>query len=117
MSVWSTTQARFAERTQKVEIDMDTTGRKIWKFSLVVKSCQGVLMPESAKVISAHNQEGVICLWAICHPDEPHRIRRFSIVGTDHPMPTDLAEFIGTVLVPPLVWHVFELLDAGTDAG
>ena len=80
----------------------------IWKFPLALTDFVSVEMPENAVVLSVDNQDGVLCLWAMVEPDMPKDVRHFSIVGTGNPMPAGLKKFIGTVLMPPYVWHVFE---------
>lgn len=86
----------------------------IWKFPLAMVHRQSVEMPKGAQVLSVHGQrpnpdlDGTICLWAVCRLDAPKVARHFAIVGTGNPMPSGLGKFIGTVLMPPFVRHVFE---------
>lgn len=80
----------------------------IWKFSLAVERRSTVRMPVGAQVLSVHVQRGVICLWAKCDPEMLIGNRHFTVVGAGYTMPSGLREFIGTVLMPPFIWHVFE---------
>lgn len=73
----------------------------------------GVEMPEGAKILSVHAQNGSVCLWALVDTSSPRVPRRFRMFGTGHPMNNDLAErlsFVGTALLDAgfVVVHVFE---------
>lgn len=85
---------------------------RIWKYELAVTDEQTVEMPRGAKVLSVANQGGNLCLWAEVDPHERVTVRTFLVVGTGHKitLDADLREFIGTVLICPLVWHVFEAM-------
>ena len=89
----------------------------IWKFPLEVTDFVSVEMPLNAVVLSVDNQDGALRLWAMVEPDMPKDIRHFYIVGTGNPMPAGLKKFIGTVLMPTFVCHVFERKDAGITGG
>lgn len=85
----------------------------IWKFNLVITDMQEVVMPDGAELLSVANQRGVLCLWAMVDPLKEKRPRYIEIVGTGNPMPVDMGvdrKFIGTAVVDPFVWHVFERL-------
>jgi len=81
---------------------------RIWKFPLPLEDLVEVSMPKDSRILSLACQDGQICMWAKCDPDAPKVTRKFVIAGTGHPLPFGLGEFIGTVLMGPLVWHVFE---------
>ena len=83
--------------------------KTIWKFKLATE----IEMPQGAKVLSVHTQNGESCLWVLLDPDPdmPKETRRFLIFGTGHPINRrELGFFIGTILVErdTLVFHVFE---------
>ena len=89
--------------------------RKIYKYPLEITDTQEILMPQGSRVISVAVQNGILCCWAIVVANsvdilEPVMIR---IYGTGNPMDDrDLGteeRFIGTVLMPPFVWHVFQV--------
>lgn len=85
----------------------------IWKFELAITDMQEVTMPDGAELLSVANQNGNLCLWAIVDPSKERRRRYIEIIGTGNPMPTDMGvdrKFIGTAVVNPFVWHVFERL-------
>ena len=85
----------------------------IWKFPLQITDRQWVSVPGGSKILSADNQHGVLCLWAMVNPESNTRVqRKIAIIGTGNPMPQDEAmEFIGTVILGVFVWHVFEVLE------
>ena len=83
----------------------------IWKFELQVTDAQRVIMPEGAKLLSVGDQRGTLCLWALCDPSAGLEDRHIEIVGTGNPISQEVGigrRFIGTVLMEPFVWHVFE---------
>lgn len=83
--------------------------QEIWKFSLEIVGTQPVVMPEHANILSAHVQDGTICLWALVDPTWKDETREIELVGTGHLFDSGYRTFIGTVQYPPYVWHVFEV--------
>lgn len=65
-------------------------------------------MPEGAKILSVGNQRGNLCLWAMVDPTNPGVFRIFEMIGTGYPLSDVGLQFIGTVVIEPFVWHVFE---------
>ncbi len=80
----------------------------IYKFPLAVTDRQVVRMPHGARVLCAMNQHGNVTIWAEVNPNALTEDRVFWIVGTGNPMPTAALIYIGSVLQPPFVWHVYE---------
>ena len=83
----------------------------IWKYELEIADMQEVTMPDGAELLSVANQDGNLCLWAMVDPSKEKRRRYIEIIGTGNPIFTDMGvdrEFIGTAVVDPFVWHVFE---------
>lgn len=86
---------------------------RIWKYELQVTDMQAVEMPQFAELLSVANQNGSLCLWAMVDADKPRDTRHIEIIGTGNPVPTDMGvdrKFIGTAVINPFVWHVFERL-------
>jgi hypothetical protein len=84
---------------------------KIYKYELKIEDYQVLQMPKGARVLSVGNQRGKLCLWAVCDQDAPASLRAFEIFGTGNPISEDRTierTFIGTAIVEPFVWHVFE---------
>lgn len=83
----------------------------IWKYVLRVIDSQLVAMPEGAQILSAHVQNGELCIWALVNPGAVKKPRTIEINGTGHRLSSKVnRRFIGTVLVHQFVWHVFEVL-------
>ena len=84
---------------------------RIWKYTLEITDHQKVPMPQCAKILSVANQNGHPCLWAMVDADRPIEQRAIEIIGTGNPVAqvgVDERKFIGTVVIHPFVWHVFE---------
>jgi hypothetical protein len=84
----------------------------IWKYELQITDEQTILMPGQAKILSAANQNGKLCIWAMVDTEQPIAPKYFSVIGTGHPLSEDfpLRKFIDTVIIGQFVWHVFEVL-------
>lgn len=80
----------------------------IWKYELAITDRQEIIMPYGARVLSVANQGGNLCVWAMVDPTHDRRPLGFRIVGTGHPCGVSLGTFIGTVVIDPFVWHVFQ---------
>lgn len=81
----------------------------IWKYELEVTDRQIVRMPVAADLLSVANQRGKLCLWAMVDPENPNKVERdIEIIGTGNSMPEGRRSFIGTAVIDPFVWHVFE---------
>ena len=78
---------------------------KIFRFELPLQDEAIIQMPEEAKILSVEAWKG-ISIWAECF--ETHQLvpRVFRISGTGHPVPD--GKFVGTVITPPFVWHVYD---------
>jgi len=84
----------------------------IWKYELEITDEQVIEIPRLSTILSVANQGGKLCLWVEVDPSQRTVARHFLIVGTGHPITVDanLRRFIGSVLIGPFVWHVFEML-------
>lgn len=80
----------------------------IYKFPLSIVGRQVVEMPVGAEVLCAQVQAGELCLWATVHAEVEVEPRAFWVIGTGNVLPDRLGRYVGTVLMPPFVWHVFE---------
>lgn len=82
---------------------------RIYKYPIGITGFQEVAMPKAARILSVANQNGTLCLWALCDAAQKEYVaRQIEIIGTGNPMSLNSREFIGTVIVVPFVWHVFE---------
>ena len=66
--------------------------------------------PLGAQLLDFQTQNGQPVLWALVDPETVKETRHFAIRGTGTPMndwrSTDT--YIGTIQIPPFVWHLFE---------
>ncbi len=84
--------------------------RRIWKFELSSAPTAGVMMPKGSHVLSAAAQGKVVCVWAICDPEQPVEPRDFWVLGTGFLAPDGDERYVGTAhCTDGLVWHVFEV--------
>lgn len=88
--------------------------RVIYKYQLEIKDFQEVELPSEHRILSVQNQNGTICLWAVVDDQETSMTkRRLTIIPTGVPNPDldfylgDDIEYIATVQLGPLVFHVF----------
>jgi len=89
----------------------------IYKYRLSPTS-NVIEMPEGAQVLSVHEQQGDVCLYAEVDTSRPYENRLFLVAGTGWNIDdSDMhygRKFIGTVVCDglwgQLVWHVFELI-------
>ena len=88
---------------------------KIFKYELGFGSTNNFVDIEihrGASVVSVNTdpQSRRLAVWAIVNEDEPKAIRRFRIVCTGFEIGNRAdVPFVGTVLDPPFVWHVFDM--------
>lgn len=82
---------------------------EVWKYILTVGEDGGLVeMPKDAIILSAGNQDGKICVWAIVDPKVERVTRQFRVIGTGWPVTGYRGTFIGTAIMDPFVWHVFD---------
>lgn len=79
----------------------------IWKYPIKITDIQKLILPEGSKILSIHNQFGILTLWVLVNTEAKEEERAISIVGTGRPCWCQTWSFIGTVLDDPFVWHVF----------
>ena len=82
----------------------------IWKFKLLWREVQPVLLPSGAKVLTVQFQRDDLCVWAEVDSEATPVQTFFLIVGTGNPMPdVDMKNFryLSTVQKDGFVWHVY----------
>jgi hypothetical protein len=84
--------------------------RAIWKFPCLSTGpfCVDVQAPGHIRHVGRDPATGLIAFWAEVDPYAPKRQRKFQIFATGDEIPID-ASPLGTVILDPLVWHLFEL--------
>lgn len=87
------------------------TSSVIYKHNLELVDEQSFELPVDATVLAVQIQGDELCLWETHLDDEctmKKSPRRVTIVGTGRPYDEVRAgKHIGTVQMPPFVWHVF----------
>lgn len=88
---------------------------EIWKYILAANSNMIVEMPKEAEILTAQEQFGEICIWALVNPILPKEKREFVVYGTGHKIIYERKEldYIGTIQLykGSLVLHVFECIE------
>ena len=64
-------------------------------------------LPTGASVVYVGTQHEDVYLWVELHQDHPTESRVFIVHGTGHPI-DHASTYVGTVQIPPFVWHVYE---------
>jgi len=86
--------------------------KTIWKFKLNITESQEIKVPEGTQILSAGiDPEGSLCVWGVVDTENALTDRFIYIVGTGNPIDRVFFNdytFIGSVLMQPFVWHVFE---------
>jgi hypothetical protein len=82
----------------------------IWKWQLEITDTQELEVPVGTKFLSTGlDGEGQLCIWGAVDTKQQERYKRLiAITGTGNP--SDRARglcFLGSVTMPPYVWHVF----------
>lgn len=81
----------------------------IYKYQLEIVDRQEKAMPVGAEILGVQNQRGTLTLWAWVNPKAKVEIVPFYVFGTGHPIDqTGIEEYVGTVQIDDLVWHVFK---------
>ena len=82
--------------------------RKVWKYPLKMENGrQEVMIPQGGKVVHIDNQNHSPTLWVEVNSMESEESRTFCVIGTGQGVPT-YWDYVGTCLIPPFVWHVYE---------
>lgn len=79
----------------------------IYKYKLD-KAFNTVEMPKGARLLTVHEQDNRVHLWAVVNPNAEIEARVFTVVGTGHPTEFTDGIYVGTAFCGPMVWHVFE---------
>lgn len=90
---------------------------RIWKYPLEITDRQHITLPAGMQCLSvlvARPYEDTpnfkrLFLYAFVDPDQPTITITIRIIGTGDSIDAAPAgEFLGTVVMPPHVWHVFK---------
>lgn len=81
--------------------------KKIYKYELMLKSEQVVMLPFGFEILCAQIQKIPIFIWAIIDPLQKPVPVAIDIFGTGHEMDNKPRKYIGTVQDGLSVWHIF----------
>lgn len=84
----------------------------IHKYQLVICEEQIITLPAGYQILSVQEQGDHICMWAVVDPyNSAPGTAIINIFGTGYAINDDIErQFIGTVQIRGLVWHIFEQL-------
>jgi hypothetical protein len=80
--------------------------RVIFKYPLDIADSFDVLIPPF-KPFCVQLQNGIPYLWAETVVSAQPERKRFFCVGTGNPVPNEAYTYVGTVQMPPFVWHFY----------
>ena len=69
-----------------------------------------IKLPVGARILTVHEQNDEVVIWALVDPKAPLETRRFNIHPTGYSEVSGLETYIGTVHIGSFVWHVFEAI-------
>ena len=81
----------------------------VWKFTIKEPKMK-LMMPAGSKIVSIQAKDGDPQIWAICDPLEKLTERNFVAIRTGIDPIERTYEFIATVQINDLVFHIFENL-------
>jgi hypothetical protein len=81
--------------------------KKIFKYPLLITGKQKLELPANAEPLSAQVQNGQLCIWFIVDTHMPPRDAEIYIYGTGNNLPEFIGNYISTVQMEGLVWHIF----------
>jgi hypothetical protein len=93
--------------------------KTVWKYTIDIKKTGDNPVSFGIPKVSSIVHVGVepttpllntvVCLWAIVDDASPKQTRQFIVRGTGYPVPSN-ARVVGSVVIEPFAWHVFELI-------
>lgn len=82
---------------------------EIWKSVIpVIATEQFIEMPKGAKLLDVQWQDEKLCLWYQCEPTASRVKRRIGIYGTGQALPAWSGDYVATIQMSMMVWHVYD---------
>lgn len=78
----------------------------VYKYKIHTVESQVIDMPAGARILTAADQAGMFCLWALVDTNKGIVSRRIYIKGTGHVVP-ELSEYVATIHQSGFVRHIF----------
>lgn len=85
----------------------------VWKYTLDLLRSNTIEIPKDGKVLTVGEQQGTLCIWVKVDDSLEKEQRIFKIFGTGHLIPDygSNLQYINSVQIDSLVFHVFEFLN------
>ena len=86
--------------------------RTVYKYPLAFGLTR-LVVPVQSEIRHVAMQGESVCLWMEVDPQTWSEKRRFAVIGTGWPVPSD-GRYVGTAMTPDgaYVWHVYEIAAA-----
>jgi hypothetical protein len=85
------------------------TDRTIWRFDFPVTDRVTVAMPEGTVILKGVGTRGPeLSVWGEVDKARPWANRTLRVVGTGNPFDARGHVHVGSIVVDPFVWHVYE---------
>lgn len=83
--------------------------KSIWKYTFDVTDEPTIDMPQGARILPLVHAEHPtrLTVWAEVDTLAAVAPKGLRVVGTGHPLDT-VGAYVGSVVAPPFVWHVYE---------
>lgn len=82
---------------------------RIYKYTLNIKDISSVSLPQTHTILSFQEQFGKLTFWAVVDIESPEILREFRIFGTGFDIEPEGLNYLATVQVGVMVWHIFEV--------
>lgn len=79
----------------------------IYKYTLKIADEQTIDLPEGTEFLHAGEQQGKLRIWVTHDTDATLKPHKFFIFGTGEPVHEKARQYLATVQIDCLVWHVF----------
>lgn len=84
--------------------------KTVYKYKLPGPgSANKIMMPKGAKILHVDSQGSKLYMWAEVDTSQEDEFRQFEVYGTGWELPDGNKTFLGTIIVDPFVWHVYEI--------
>ena len=85
--------------------------KTIWKHTLSIAGIQDFHIPAESQILKIDVQNNKPCIWYLCNPENPMRIREISMFGTGHQINDNFTgQYLDTIQLEEgaLVFHIFD---------
>lgn len=84
--------------------------KQIYKYNFKLSDEGGfrIKIHESHKILTAQEQNGVICIWAEVDTDTPIINKPLYVIGTGTGFISEATRYVATVQQDKFIWHIYE---------